>query len=180
MGDKQKNTNSLSTRGLYAAYAPTKGVQPTERDESISKLAERLRATPNIDHAYVAALAIRELAETSIQLEETARKMHLSAEQRVTDSSKLCAAYEDFFDLLSSPSLRGLLNARARLAKDPVQAAKADAFKLWEAWQADQTLHKSGAAFDRYVVTRLTEITATKTVERWRRMEWSKNRDPHS
>jgi hypothetical protein len=62
--------------------------------------------------------------------------------------------------------------ALAKLKKDPVQAAKAKAFKLWQDWQSGKTLHKSGAAFDRHVVNTLQEITATKTVERWRTKEW--------
>ena len=63
--------------------------------------------------------------------------------------------------------------AAAKLARDPVQAAKLEAFKLWKDWQTGKTLHRSGAAFDRYVVDSLPTIKATKTVERWR-SKWAK------
>lgn len=69
--------------------------------------------------------------------------------------------------------------ARARLAKNPVQAAKPDAYKLWLDWQERRALHKSAAAFHRYVIDQLPIITDTKTVERWCR-EWKKNRDSAS
>ncbi|WP_426271337.1 hypothetical protein ACN9MB_07425 [Dyella kyungheensis] len=65
--------------------------------------------------------------------------------------------------------------AYTRLAKDPVQAAKKEAFKLWSEWQSGETLHKSAAAFQRFVLEKFPVITSTKTVERWC-VQWSKKR----
>lgn len=56
--------------------------------------------------------------------------------------------------------------AAVKLANDPKQAAKAQAFELWKQWQAGLTLHRSGAAFARHIVNSLP-IECTKTVERW-------------
>jgi hypothetical protein len=69
--------------------------------------------------------------------------------------------------------------AAARLANSPVQAAKYEAFPHWEDWQSGKTVHKSGAAFHRYIVKMFPVITDTKTVERWckRWREESKKRD---
>lgn len=65
--------------------------------------------------------------------------------------------------------------AAARLANDSdgTQAAKTEARKLWEDWRTGITLHKSGAAFARFVVDRLPSIKTTKTVERWA-TQWRK------
>ena len=65
--------------------------------------------------------------------------------------------------------------AKAKLAKDPKQAAKTEAYKLWQDWQSRKTLHKSGAAFARYVVD-LTAIEDTGTVQRWMRIWREKHR----
>lgn len=72
--------------------------------------------------------------------------------------------------------------AREKLKRDPKQAAKAQARKLWQDWQAGRTLHKSGAAFARHVVRELPILESTKVVERWTR-EWKaacKNSHPAS
>lgn len=63
--------------------------------------------------------------------------------------------------------MRGLLGANARLARDPKQAAKAEAFKLWQDWQAGRARHKSGAAFARHVIEACPAIESSKVVERW-------------
>lgn len=57
--------------------------------------------------------------------------------------------------------------ARVRLKYDPKQAAKAEALKLWQDWQAGHARYKSGAAFARHVVEKFTAIESTKVVERW-------------
>jgi hypothetical protein len=70
--------------------------------------------------------------------------------------------------------------ATAKIARDPKQAAKSAAFKLWQDWQTGKTLHKSSAAFHRHVLDKLPVITSTKTVERWCK-EWrEENRDSAS
>lgn len=65
--------------------------------------------------------------------------------------------------------------AIAKLANDPVQAAKPAAHKLWMDWQSGRTKHRSGAAFCRFVVEECPAITDPRTVERWCQ-EWRKNR----
>jgi hypothetical protein len=57
-------------------------------------------------------------------------------------------------------------SAKAKLARDPKQLAKAEAFRLWCEWQAGAARYKSGAAFARHVVDTLP-IESTKSVERW-------------
>lgn len=51
--------------------------------------------------------------------------------------------------------------------KNGKQAGRESAKKLWNDWQNGKTLHKSAAAFARYVVNSVPEIESTKTVERW-------------
>ncbi|MBN8737663.1 MAG: hypothetical protein J0H27_15530 [Xanthomonadales bacterium] len=75
-------------------------------------------------------------------------------------------AATEFLEVLQDPGTRAYLNAQAKLARDPKQAAKAKAFKLWQDWQTGRVRHKSGAAFARHVVDTLP-IESTKTVERW-------------
>ena len=57
--------------------------------------------------------------------------------------------------------------AARKLANDPKQAAKAEAFKLWQQWQQGKTRHSSGAAFARHVIESYPAIISTKVVERW-------------
>lgn len=57
-------------------------------------------------------------------------------------------------------------SAKAKLARDPKQVAKAQAFRLWCEWKAGAARYKSGAAFARHVVDTLP-IESTKSVERW-------------
>lgn len=64
------------------------------------------------------------------------------------------------------------MGVRARLLKDPKQAAKAEAFRMWQEWQAGKAIHGSGAAFARRVVD-LTAIEDPNTVQRWMR-QWRK------
>lgn len=64
--------------------------------------------------------------------------------------------------------------AAVKLARDPKQAAKADAFKLWQEWQTGKARHRSGAAFARHVIDTLPTIESEKTVERWTR-QWAKD-----
>lgn len=65
---------------------------------------------------------------------------------------------------------RARVNAAKRVARDPKTKAKLDAHQLWLNWQHGSQLHKSGAAFARFVVDTLP-IESEKTVERWMR-EW--------
>lgn len=64
----------------------------------------------------------------------------------------------------------GHAGARAKLARDPKQAAKVTAKAMFEDWKAGQVIYSSTAAFARAVCTS-TELTSTKTVERLAR-EW--------
>lgn len=57
--------------------------------------------------------------------------------------------------------------AAAKLERSPKQAAKSQAFKLWEDWQANKLRFRSGAAFALYVVKELPELTSPKVVEGW-------------
>ena len=64
--------------------------------------------------------------------------------------------------------------ALKKLANDPKQAAKTEAFKLWQQWQQGKALHKSGAAFARHVIATLPAIESSKVVERWV-TDWQRN-----
>ncbi|MGH8183895.1 MAG: hypothetical protein ACREPH_09560 [Rhodanobacteraceae bacterium] len=55
----------------------------------------------------------------------------------------------------------------AKLANDPKQAAMREAFKLWQAWRAGESVHKSGAAFARHIVRQFPVIESPMTVQRW-------------
>lgn len=57
---------------------------------------------------------------------------------------------------------------KAKLQRDPKQAAKAEAFRMWQAWQAGEVIHASGAAFARHVVEQ-TVIEDPNSVQRWMR-----------
>lgn len=65
--------------------------------------------------------------------------------------------------------------AKAKLLRDPKQAAKSQARELWNDWQNGKTIHKSGAAFARYVVDALPDIESEESVKRWIRA-WSKEK----
>jgi len=62
--------------------------------------------------------------------------------------------------------------AQAKLKKDPKQAAKLEAKKLWEEWQAGKTKHKGAAAFARFVCGKYPILESTAVVERWVR-QWA-------
>ena len=64
--------------------------------------------------------------------------------------------------------------AAAKLANDSKQIDKVKARELFEDWQAGRTIHASGAAFARHVVTS-TSIEDTNTVQRWMR-QWRKGK----
>jgi len=69
--------------------------------------------------------------------------------------------------------------ASAKLAKDSngKQAAKAEARKLWVDWQTGKTIHRSAAAFARFVVKTLPIIESEEAVKRWER-DWRKDAAP--
>jgi hypothetical protein len=84
--------------------------------------------------------------------------------ERVTKATGFITDLTDQSRKTKADRKRGGDNKNAR---DPKQIAKAEAFKLWEDWQAGRARHKSGAAFARHVVDKLPLIESTKTVERW-------------
>lgn len=55
----------------------------------------------------------------------------------------------------------------SKLANDPKQAAMRETFKLWKAWRAGKSVHKSAAAFARHVVRQFPVIESPMTVQRW-------------
>ncbi len=67
--------------------------------------------------------------------------------------------------------------AATKLANDRngKQAAKNEAFKLWQDWQKGKTLHKSGAAFSRFVCDKYPVLESPTTVEKWSR-KWAAGR----
>jgi len=89
--------------------------------------------------------------------------------------NKISERDEEYFATLSAALAEMLFRvldakthgATAKLANDPKQAVKSDVFKLWLDWQAGKTLHKSGAAFHRFVLDQYPIIVDTKTVARW-------------
>lgn len=54
-----------------------------------------------------------------------------------------------------------------KLANDPKQAAMRETFKLWQEWCAGRTIHRSAAAFARYIVGKFPVIQSPMTVQRW-------------
>src|SRR6185437_1735053 len=54
-----------------------------------------------------------------------------------------------------------------KLANDPKQAAMRETFKLWQAWRAGKSLHRSAAAFARHIVSQFPVIESPMTVQRW-------------
>lgn len=86
----------------------------------------------------------------------------------VKDSTELSNSIE----VKRALSELGKKGARAMLANSAKQAAKAKAHELWKDWQAGREIHKSGAAFARYVVQRLPAIESEESVKRWAR-EWA-------
>lgn len=84
------------------------------------------------------------------------------------------AAFSSFSDKTRKAVIAGVarLGAQAKLAKDPVQLAKPKAKKLWQDWQDGKTVHKSGAAFARFVCEMHPVIENPTTVERWVR-QWA-------
>lgn len=61
--------------------------------------------------------------------------------------------------------------ALQKLMRDPKQAAKKEAFKAWKDWQAGRVIHKSQAAFARFIVDTFPTLENPKSVERWAK-EW--------
>lgn len=53
------------------------------------------------------------------------------------------------------------------LARDPKQAAKKEAFKMWQDWQANRTRYASGADFARHVLDEQSALKNVKSVEAW-------------
>lgn len=74
---------------------------------------------------------------------------------------------EDEFAIRAAASREGRRKAEMRLAKDPKQVAKKRAMQHWNDWQAGKVLHKSGAAFVRFILDKERDIKNGKTVERW-------------
>jgi hypothetical protein len=54
-----------------------------------------------------------------------------------------------------------------KLANDPKQAAMRETYKLWQAWCAGKSLHRSAAAFARHIVRQFPVIESPMTVQRW-------------
>lgn len=86
----------------------------------------------------------------------------------VNDSNEINSSNE----IKRALSELGKKGARAMLANSAKQAAKAKAHELWKDWQAGRAIHKSGAAFARYVVQQLPAIESEESVKRWAR-EWA-------
>jgi hypothetical protein len=145
--------------------------EPEERD-FWKTVQSAIIATDHKQLAAASALALGSYVHLRNDIE---RYMALDDEARAARSAER-AARERMFALLPQHTRRelALKGARAKLAADPKQAAKAEAFKLWQDWQAGKTRHKSGAAFARHVVKAIRVIENTKTVERWV-TQWSKH-----
>lgn len=62
--------------------------------------------------------------------------------------------------------------SRLEVDRDGKQAAKRNAFKLWQDWQGGRASHKSGAAFARFVCGACPTLESPTTVERWVR-KWA-------
>ncbi|MDE2270833.1 MAG: hypothetical protein KGJ94_02480 [Xanthomonadaceae bacterium] len=64
-----------------------------------------------------------------------------------------------------------------KLANDPKQAAMRQTFELWHEWRAGKSVHKSAAAFARYVVGKFPVIESPVTVQRWV-TKWTRQAKP--
>lgn len=120
------------------------------------------------DHKQLSAAAALALGSYVHLRNDIDRYMAVNDEACAARSAER-AARERMFALLPQHTRRelALKGARAKLATDPKQAAKAEAFKLWQDWQVGKTRYKSGAAFARHVVETFRAIESTKAVERW-------------
>lgn len=109
------------------------------------------------------------------------RRLHTARHLRTTNPDKAvhlvayCAVWlARLIVLLESKHRRQ--GAASKMARDPVQAAKGDAFKLWQDWRAQRARFENGADFARHVVVTFPAIKSTKTVERWV-TNWRKEAD---
>ncbi|MET4570619.1 hypothetical protein [Rhodanobacter soli] len=160
--------------------APASVPDSASREQLRKKLASELR---NWDHEELAQVAAA-LLEGSFLWRGVFAKYAKDKEIELCEVKaemyqRLHEAHTEALDILADPVTRAYLNAGAKLARDPKQAAKAEAFKLWSDWQAGKTLHKSGAAFARFVCDKYPVLESPTTVERWARkwaVEKSKNR----
>lgn len=82
-------------------------------------------------------------------------------------------------EIQKAMTARGLRGAKEKLKKDPKQAAKKAAKTKWDEWQKGKSIHKSGAAFARHVVSALPEIESEETVKRWERAWRKETKNKH-
>jgi hypothetical protein len=157
--------------------APANVPESESREQLRKRLAGEL---VNWDHETLAEIAAALLEgsflwrgvfanyakDKEIELCEVKANMH----------QRLYEAHTEALDILADPGTRAYLNAGAKLARDPKQAAKANAFSLWQDWQTGNTLHKSGAAFARFVCSKYPVLENPTTVERWSR-KWAAEKD---
>lgn len=96
---------------------------------------------------------------------------------RAREALKGC---EDRIAIKMAATAEAKRKAQLKLAADPKQAVRPEAFKLWQDWQAGLTIHKSGPAFGRFVCGKYPVLEDPTTVVRWAR-EWAaekrENRD---
>ncbi len=100
------------------------------------------------------------------------RRLHTARHLRMTNPIEAvnlvayCAAWlARLVTLLESKHRRQ--GAASKMARDPVQTAKGDVFKLWQDWRAQRARFDNGADFARRAVAKFPAIKSTKTVERW-------------
>lgn len=93
----------------------------------------------------------------------------LSLAKQMVSSEDIAIALPKLISAVMTAEAKRKAWKRISNDRDGKQAAKAEVFKLWQEWQAGKTLHKSGAAFARFVCNRFSALESPISVERWAR-----------
>lgn len=127
-----------------------------------------------IAHLFLCHAACRAALRSTDRLASTAADV---AVQGHDVASALAAEMKPLADKMKAYKDARRRGAAMKLANDRngKQAAKNEAFKLWQDWQEGKTLHKSGAAFARFVCDKHPVLQSPSTVERWAR-KWAAGR----
>lgn len=187
--DKTKPTNALaglwdiSQRAAEEAKAKEEAekrqraiwqAQLLRRLRRIKTSAERWEKDDLVDnYAWMLLLAL-ELRKSRRTIEETGRLSQQIAERWRLKTEEMEAFAKEQFGKNYRFHLDRKKGAERKKANDPKQADKANAKRLWQDWQEGRAMHKSGAAFARFVVDN-TGIENPETVERWMRA-WRRER----
>lgn len=153
----------ISPEGEIKSYGELKSYLRAVRYDTARRWASR-KSRDELEH-IVAALFARNVRWAGIPGRNQKDAHRRALTQAIAQKQAIDAAPREARKAVAKKA------AQAKLANDTKQAAKAKAKELWRDWQAGRTLHKSGAAFSRYVVQSLPAIESTESVSRWMR-QW--------